>query len=68
MNSMGRSPTSRRPAIDADVARLKKAISDAQAFGDDKLTDQQKYERDYLVAVAKGQLFWIDPDGRRSVA
>ena len=52
-----------QPAIDADVARLKKAISDAQAFGDDKLTDQQKYERDYLVAVAKGQLFWIDPEG-----
>lgn len=50
-------------AIDADVARLKKAISDAQSFGDDKLTEQQKYERDYLVAVAKGQLFWIDPEG-----
>jgi uncharacterized protein (DUF885 family) len=50
-------------AIDADVARLKQAISDAQAFADDKLTDEQKYERDYLVGVAKGQLFWIDPDG-----
>jgi len=50
-------------AIDADIARLKQAISDAQAFGDDKLTDEQKYERAYLVAVAKGQLFWIDPDG-----
>ena len=50
-------------AIDADVARLKKAISDAQSFGDDKLTEQQKYERDYLIGVAKGQLFWIDPEG-----
>ena len=50
-------------AIDADVARVKKAISDAQSFGDDKLTEQQKYERDYLIAVAKGQLFWIDPEG-----
>ena len=50
-------------AIDADVARLKRAIADAQAFSEDKLTDEQKYERDYLVAVAKGQLFWIDPDG-----
>jgi len=49
--------------IDAEVARLKKAISDAQAFGDDKLTKEQQYERDYLVAVAKGQLFWIDPEG-----
>jgi uncharacterized protein (DUF885 family) len=49
--------------IDAEVARLKKAISDAQAFGNDKLTKEQQYERDYLVAVAKGQLFWIDPEG-----
>jgi uncharacterized protein (DUF885 family) len=50
-------------AIDAEVARLKKAISDAQAFGDDKLTPEQRYQRDYLVAVAKGQLFWADPEG-----
>lgn len=50
-------------AIDSQVARLKKAISDAEGFGNDKLTKEQQYERDYLVAVAKGQLFWIDPEG-----
>src|SRR5215213_682180 len=50
-------------AIDAEVNRLKRTIADAQSFGDDKLTPQQRYERDYLVAVAKGQLFWIDPAG-----
>ncbi|MEO8141078.1 MAG: DUF885 domain-containing protein [Sphingomicrobium sp.] len=49
--------------IDGEVARLKKAITDAQAFGDDKLNEEQRFERDYLVAVAKGQLFWIDPQG-----
>jgi uncharacterized protein (DUF885 family) len=49
--------------ITAEVDRLKKAIADAQAYGDDKLTAQQRYQRDYLVAVAKGQLFWIDPTG-----
>jgi uncharacterized protein (DUF885 family) len=49
--------------ISAEVDRLKKAIADAQAFTDDKLTAEQRYERDYLVAVAKGQLFWIDPTG-----
>ena len=32
-------------------------------FTDDKLTPEQRYQRDYLVAVAKGQLFWIDPAG-----
>ena len=51
------------PAIAREVDRLKKAITDAEAFGDDKLTDEQKFERAYLVAVAKGQLFWIDPAG-----
>jgi hypothetical protein len=49
--------------ISAEVDRLKKAIADAQAFTDDKLTPEQRYQRDYLVAVAKGQLFWIDPTG-----
>ena len=46
-----------------EVDRLKQAIADAQAYGDDKLTPEQRFERDYLVAVAKGQLFWIDPAG-----
>lgn len=49
--------------ITAEVDRLKKAIADAQGFSDDKLTPEQRYQRDYLVAVAKGQLFWIDPAG-----
>jgi len=49
--------------ISAEVARLKNAIADAQAYGDDKLDAQQRYQRDYLIAVAKGQLFWIDPEG-----
>lgn len=50
-------------ALDADVARLKKAISEAQDFGSDTLDENQRFERDYLVAVAKGQLFWMDPEG-----
>jgi uncharacterized protein (DUF885 family) len=50
-------------AIDGEVARLKKVIADAEGFSNDKLTKEQQYERDYLVAVAKGQLFWIDPAG-----
>jgi uncharacterized protein (DUF885 family) len=50
-------------AVAGEVERLKAAIADAQSFADDKLTPQQRYERDYLVAVAKGQLFWIDPTG-----
>ena len=49
--------------ISTQVDRLKKAIADAQGFTDDKLTPEQRYQRDYLVAVAKGQLFWIEPTG-----
>jgi hypothetical protein len=50
-------------SIQGEVDRLKKAIADAEGFTDEKLTAEQRYERDYLVAVAKGQLFWIDPTG-----
>ena len=50
-------------AITAEVDRLKKAITDAEAFHADKLTKEQAFERAYLVAVAKGKLFWIDPAG-----
>ncbi len=50
-------------AITNEVDRLKKAITDAQSFRDDKLTPEQRFERDYLIAVAKGELFWIDPTG-----
>jgi hypothetical protein len=50
-------------AIDAEVKRLKDAIATAQGFKDDKLTPEQRFERDYLVSVAKAQLFWIDPAG-----
>lgn len=49
--------------IDREVARLKSAIAAAQDFPEDKLTAEQRFERDYLVSVAKGQLFWIDPEG-----
>jgi uncharacterized protein (DUF885 family) len=47
----------------AEINRLKKAIADAQGFTDDKLAPEQRFERDYLIAVAKGQLFHIDPTG-----
>jgi uncharacterized protein (DUF885 family) len=59
----GQIPDLSPEGISGRVDRLKKAIADAQGFTDDKLTPEQRYQRDYLVAVAKGQLFWIDPTG-----
>lgn len=39
---------------------LRKAISDAQAFDKAKLSKEDAFERDYLVQVAKGKLFWLE--------
>ncbi len=40
------------------VAFLRASIKAAEGFP--KLSDQQKFERDYLVAVARGTLFWLE--------
>ena len=37
---------------------LRKVIADAGAYGD--LTGKDKFERDYMIQVAKGQLFWLE--------
>jgi hypothetical protein len=39
---------------------LRSAIQAAQAFGDDDLNREQRFERDYLIAVMRGNLFWVD--------
>lgn len=40
------------------AAFLEKAIADAKAF-DGAMTDAERFERDYLVKVAEGQLFFL---------
>ena len=44
--------------IKAAIAYRKQAIADAKAIDASKLTDAQKFERDYFVAVVDGSLFW----------
>ena len=39
---------------------LKKAIADAQKFDTAKLSKADAFERDYLVQVARGKLFWLE--------
>ena len=39
---------------------LHQAIDRARAFGDADLAPQEKFERDYLIRVAEGKLFWLD--------
>jgi uncharacterized protein (DUF885 family) len=40
------------------ISFLRSTIAAAEAFGDDRLTREQRFERDYLIAVMRGQLFW----------
>ena len=42
----------------AERARLKAAIAAAQAFDPALLTPTERFERDYLIAQARGTLFW----------
>jgi len=39
---------------------LRSSVAAAQAFDPAKLNDEQRFERDYLISRAKGDLFWID--------
>lgn len=54
----GQLPDWSEAGLQAEKQRLKNAITAAQAFGDDKLSKVERFERDYLVAQARGQLFW----------
>jgi uncharacterized protein (DUF885 family) len=38
---------------------LNTAITKAEEFSDASLTPQQRFERDYVLAVARGKLFWL---------
>lgn len=46
--------------IAARIAFLKNAIATAKALNTDGMTAEEKFERDYLVHVAQGELFWIE--------
>src|SRR5262245_41372808 len=39
---------------------LRQAIADARVFEDAQFSDAQRFERDYLVHVARGDLFWLE--------
>jgi len=40
--------------------RLRSAMAAAQAFNPRGLTREQRFERDYLIAHVRGELFWLD--------
>jgi uncharacterized protein (DUF885 family) len=48
------------PDLQRQIAFLHSAIDDAGAFDAARLTAAQRFERDYLVAVARRELFWLE--------
>jgi Bacterial protein of unknown function (DUF885) len=56
----GQMPDLSRAGIDAEVMRLRAARSAALAINSASMSDAQKFERDYLVAVIDNSLFWYD--------
>src|SRR5262245_39094858 len=54
----GRLPDWGEDGVAAQIEFLRTSIQEAEGFT--RLNDQQRYERDYLVAVARGDLFWLD--------
>jgi uncharacterized protein (DUF885 family) len=56
----GRFPDWSAQGIAAEITRLKSVAAQADAFEDAKLTDAQRFERDYLLAVVDRNLFWLE--------
>jgi len=46
--------------IAREIARLKALRLEAQEFGDGELNEQQRFEREYLLAAIDRSLFWLD--------
>lgn len=46
--------------IAANIAMRRKAIADARAVDATHMTEAEKFERDYLVSVMDGELFWLE--------
>jgi len=56
----GKLPDWSETGLNAQIEFLKSVIADAKAIDATKLTDAQAFERNYLIAVAEGQLFWLE--------
>ena len=55
----GRLPDWSDAGLKRQADYLQAAITKAQGFSDASLTPQQRFERDYLIKVAQGKLFWL---------
>jgi len=56
----GRLPDWSENGIKANIEMRKKAIADARAVDVADMTDAEKFERDYLISVMDGELFFLE--------
>ncbi|HEX9707121.1 MAG TPA: DUF885 domain-containing protein [Steroidobacteraceae bacterium] len=56
----GRFPDWSENGIAAEIARLKSVAGQARTFDTEKLSEAQRFERDYLLAVVDRNLFWLE--------
>jgi uncharacterized protein (DUF885 family) len=56
----GQLPDWSRTGIDAEIARLHAVKDSAMAFGADQLSDEQQYQRKYMVSRVDMELFWSE--------
>jgi len=56
----GQLPDWSERGLKKQIDNRKKAIAGARAIDASKLTEEQQYERDYLISVLEGDLFWIE--------
>ncbi|MEJ1960199.1 MAG: DUF885 domain-containing protein [Gammaproteobacteria bacterium] len=57
----GKAPDWSAQGIANEIARLKAARAEAEAFPTEALTSEQRFERDYLIGgVIDNQLFWME--------
>jgi uncharacterized protein (DUF885 family) len=55
----GRLPDWSAEGLRRRAAFLRAEIAAAQGYADAALTPEERFERDYLIAVARGRLFWL---------
>lgn len=56
----GRLPDWSDAGLKRQAAFLHRTIDRARGFRDDALTPDERFERDYLIRIAEGKLFWLE--------
>jgi len=60
----GQLPDWSRAGIEKEIARLHQSRDEAMAFGDDQMSAEQLYQREYLVSRVDQDLFWMEKVGQ----